>query len=171
MKGGALLLQLWNPPPRFHTLSLPSLSSPLPLSISATQQQQLLTAKERRQLRNERRESSNWREEVEDKLIKKTKKENKSWMDELNLDNLMKLGPQWWVVRVSRVKGHYTAEVLARSLAKFFPDMDFKVCVLAFCFILLLFALNMLCWVLNFMDKKLWSMVMDTGHGITYPQR
>lgn len=48
-------------------------------------------------------------------------------MDELNLDNLMKLGPQWWVVRVSRVKGQYTAEALARSLAKFFPDIDFKV--------------------------------------------
>lgn len=48
-------------------------------------------------------------------------------MDELNLDNLMKLGPQWWVVRVSRVKGQYTAEALARSLAKFFPNIDFKV--------------------------------------------
>ena len=63
------------------------------------------------------------------KLIQKTKKENKSWMDELNLDNLMKLGPQWWIVRVSRLKGQYTAEVLARSLAKFFPNIDFKVCV------------------------------------------
>lgn len=39
----------------------------------------------------------------------------------------MKLGPQWWVVRVTRVKGQYTAEALARSLAKFFPDTDFKV--------------------------------------------
>ncbi|CAI8600950.1 unnamed protein product [Vicia faba] len=129
-----LMLQLWNPPPRFHSLSPPSLSSPLPLSISAssstTQQQDLLTAKERRRLRNERRESkntTNWREEVEDTLSKKTKKEFKSWMDELNLDNLMKLGPQWWIVRVSRVKGQYTAEALARSLAKFFPDTDFKV--------------------------------------------
>lgn len=131
---GVLTLHLWNPPPRFHTLSLPSLSSPLPLSISAsssgTQQQDLLTPKERRRLRNERRESkntTNWREEVEDKLSKKTKKEKKSWMDELNLDNLMKLGPQWWVVRVSRLKAEYTAEALARSLAKFFPDTDFKV--------------------------------------------
>ncbi|XP_058729169.1 uncharacterized protein LOC131601385 [Vicia villosa] len=129
-----LMLQLWSPPPRFHTLSPPSFSSPHPLSISATssttQPQDLLTAKERRRLRNERRESKNttsWREEVEDKLIKKKKKEFKSWMDELNLDNLIKLGPQWWIVRVSRVKAQYTAEALARSLAKFFPDTDFKI--------------------------------------------
>ncbi|CAK8574939.1 unnamed protein product [Lathyrus sativus] len=132
---GVLTLHLWNPPPRFHTLSLPSHSFPLPLSISAcssdTQQQQdLLTAKEKRRLRNERRESkntTNWREELEESFIKKTKKEKKSWMDELNLDNLMKLGPQWWVLRVSRVGGQYTAEALARSLAKFFPDTDIKV--------------------------------------------
>lgn len=145
---GVLTLHLWNPPPRFHTLSLPSLSSPLALSVSAsssgTQQQDLLTPKERRRLRNERRESkntTNWREEVEDKLSKKTKKEKKSWMDELNLDNLMKLGPQWWVVRVSRLKAEYTAEALARSLAKFFPDTDFKVGVVfsvlkMFCFVM-----------------------------------
>ncbi|KAK7267635.1 hypothetical protein RIF29_20313 [Crotalaria pallida] len=60
------------------------------------------------------------------KLIKKPKKENKSWMDELNLDNLAKLGIQWWVIRVSRVKGQYTAELLARFLAKNFPGTEFK---------------------------------------------
>ncbi|GAU38177.1 hypothetical protein TSUD_264030 [Trifolium subterraneum] len=134
---GVLTLQLWNPPPRFHTLSF----SNHPLSISAsltttatssTQQppQDFLTAKERRRLRNERRESkntTNWKEEVEDKLIMKTKKVRKHWMDELNLDNLINLGPQWWGVRVARSKGQYTAEALARSLAKFFPDMEFKV--------------------------------------------
>jgi hypothetical protein len=144
---GVLTLQLWNPPPRFHTLSF----SHHPLSISASssstqqQPQELLTAKERRRLRNERRESkntTNWKEEVEDKLIMKKKKEKKHWMDELNLDNLIKLGPQWWGVRVTRIKGQYTAQALSRSLAKFFPDMNFKVRVfflfsglrLLFCF-------------------------------------
>lgn len=48
-------------------------------------------------------------------------------MDELNLDNLAKLGPQWWVIRVGRLKGHDTAQFLARSLAKNYPDMEFKV--------------------------------------------
>ena len=136
MKG--VVLQLWNPPPRLHFHPLPSLSislhhpRPSKLSISAAavesaETQHQLTARERRRLRNERREGTNWKEEVEMKLIQKPKKENKSWMDELNLDNLIKLGPQWWVVRASRIKAQYTAQILARSLARNFPDMDFKV--------------------------------------------
>lgn len=80
-------------------------------------------------MRNERRESRayNWREEVEERLIKKPKKRYTSWTEELNLDNLALLGPQWWVVRVSRVSGQDTAQRLARSLVLNFPDMEFKV--------------------------------------------
>lgn len=89
-----------------------------------------LTAKERRQLRNSRRESKagtyNWREEVEQRLIKKPKKRG-SWTDELNLDKLALLGSQWWVVRVSRVAVADTSERLARLLAQKFPYLDFKV--------------------------------------------
>ncbi|KAI3474803.1 hypothetical protein Pfo_030062 [Paulownia fortunei] len=91
-----------------------------------------LTGRERRQMRNERRESKpayNWREEVEMRLIKKPKKRYTSWTEELNLDNLALLGPQWWVVRVSRVSGQDTAERMARSMARNFPNMDFKVYV------------------------------------------
>lgn len=61
------------------------------------------------------------------RLIKKPKKRYVSWMEELNLDNLALLGPQWWVVRVSRVSGHETAERTARLMARTFPDMEFKV--------------------------------------------
>ncbi|KAE8099283.1 hypothetical protein FH972_017277 [Carpinus fangiana] len=127
-------LLLWRSPSH-HSLSLPSLPFPSPttkrpiLLISANTQQEL-TARERRRLRNERRESkgaTNWREQVEERLIKKPKKRYASWTDELNLDNLAKLGPQWWVIRVSRIKVEDAAEVLARSLAKNFPDIDFKV--------------------------------------------
>ena len=118
----------------FLSFTLPR-TRPLRLSISATlesteTQQRELTARERRRLRNERRESkttTNWREEVEERLIKKPKKDKGSWKDELNLDNLAKLGPQWWIVRFSRVKGQYTAELLSRSLARNFPDIEFKV--------------------------------------------
>lgn len=81
-------------------------------------------------MRNARRESqpaSNWREDVEMRLIKKPKKRYASWTEELNLDTLASLGPQWWVVRVSRATGHETAERMARSLARNFPNMDFKV--------------------------------------------
>ncbi|KAJ8551077.1 hypothetical protein K7X08_000447 [Anisodus acutangulus] len=99
-------------------------------TVESSPKENILTAKERRQLRNERRESKtgyNWREEVEERLIKKPKKQYKSWTEELNLDNLAKLGPQWWVVRVSRVSGHDTAERMARALARNFPDIDFQV--------------------------------------------
>ncbi|KAF7845424.1 Plastid transcriptionally active isoform 1 [Senna tora] len=137
MKQGLLPLN-----PCFHSLSppsLPSFSFAFPqtrrfkLSISATldsiDTQQELTARERRRLRNERRETkttTNWREEVEERLIKKPKKKKGSWTDELNLDNLAKLGPQWWVVRGSRVRALDTAQLLARSLARNFPDIEFK---------------------------------------------
>lgn len=64
---------------------------------------------------------------MEERLLKKPKKRYASWTEELNLDNLALLGPQWWVVRVSRVRGQETAEVLARTLARNFPDIEFKV--------------------------------------------
>ncbi|XP_059305460.1 uncharacterized protein LOC132057037 [Lycium ferocissimum] len=99
-------------------------------TVESSPKENILTAKERRQLRNERRESKagyNWKEEVEERLIKKPKKQYKSWTEELNLDNLAKLGPQWWVVRVSRVTGHETAERMARALARNFPNIDFQV--------------------------------------------
>ncbi|CAL9147032.1 unnamed protein product [Musa hybrid cultivar] len=94
----------------------------------------LLSARERRQLRNERRESRaggvGWREEVEERLLHRPKNQRKkaaSWTEELNLDNLARLGPQWWVVRVSRVTGHEIADRLARSLARNYPAVEFKV--------------------------------------------
>lgn len=129
-------LLLWNP--SFHFLppqpSLSSLKKPN-FTISASSLDpptttEELTAKERRQLRNERRESKgslNWREEVEERLITKPKKKKTSWTEQLNLDNLSNLGPQWWVIRGSRVRGQDTAQLLARSLARNFPDVEFKV--------------------------------------------
>ncbi|KAF5179581.1 plastid transcriptionally active [Thalictrum thalictroides] len=121
-------------------LSLPLFSSPSYLLVNKTHKvisatlesvnnSGQLTAKERRQLRNERREekTTNWREEVEEKLLKKQKKRYANWKEELNLDNLALEGPQWWAVRVSRVNGHETAERLARYLARIFPDIEFKV--------------------------------------------
>lgn len=59
--------------------------------------------------------------------MKKPKKRYASWTEELNLDNLAQLGPQWWVIRVARIRAEETAELLARSLARNFPDIDFKV--------------------------------------------
>jgi len=114
---------------------IPSIYTPInktQFSIAACviERNHQLTAKERRQLRNERRESKlgySWREEVEEKLIKKPKKRYATWTEELNLDTLAESGPQWWAVRVSRLRGHETAQILARALARQFPEMEFTV--------------------------------------------
>ncbi|XP_057527889.1 uncharacterized protein LOC130806717 [Amaranthus tricolor] len=110
--------------PKFKHLTLISAT----IKSLEEQEEEKLPARERRKVRNERRESKafNWKEEVEMRLIKKPKKRYASWTEELNLDNLAHLGPQWWVVRVSRVGGQETAERLARSLVINFPDIDFK---------------------------------------------
>lgn len=143
-------LQLWSlchhflflhssPPPSFTTHRT-KLTPPLSISatLESTSTNQELTARERRRLRNERRENkagSSWKEEVEEKLLKKPKKRFKTWTEELNLDTLAHLGPQWWIVRVSRVRGQETAELIARQLARNFPQMDFKV-ILSFLILL-----------------------------------
>lgn len=154
MKQGLLLRSpcphsLLSPPSLpFLSLSIPRTKhtlSPIAATLDSTttrEEQQLLTARERRQLRNEKRESKagyNWREEVEERFIKKPKKKpTTSMAEELNLDKLALLGPQWWIVRVSRIRGDETSDVLARLLARNFPQMDFKVtyCVLyLFCYL------------------------------------
>ncbi|CAN6471488.1 unnamed protein product [Victoria cruziana] len=91
-----------------------------------------LSARERRQLRNERRElkAYDWKDEVEERLARRRKKKPPSaGMEALNLDNLALLGPQWWVVRVSRLSGREAAEQLARGIGRNFPSIDFKVYV------------------------------------------
>lgn len=59
--------------------------------------------------------------------MKKPKKRYVTLAEKLNLDTLAELGPQWWVVRVARVRSQYTAELIARLLARNFPDIEFKV--------------------------------------------
>ncbi|KDP24511.1 hypothetical protein JCGZ_25075 [Jatropha curcas] len=130
-------LLLWSPRhPSIPFISLPvsrpkHAFSPIKATLHSTDtQQQELTARERRQLRQERRESKagyNWREEVEERLIKKPKKKPTSRSVDLNLDTLADLGPQWYVVRVSRVRSDETAVLIARLLARNYPDLEYKV--------------------------------------------
>ncbi|ONK56798.1 uncharacterized protein A4U43_C10F13100 [Asparagus officinalis] len=56
----------------------------------------------------------------------KPKKEYKSWTEKLNLVPLSELGTQWWVIRVSRINGHETAEVITKALVGNYPDFEFK---------------------------------------------
>uniref|UniRef100_A0A1J3IJK4 Transcription termination/antitermination protein NusG n=1 Tax=Noccaea caerulescens TaxID=107243 RepID=A0A1J3IJK4_NOCCA len=127
LQGG--LLQ-WSPSSLIPSITTTIKTTRLSISACVVERDHQLTARERRQLRNERRESKSgysWREEVEERLIKKPKKRYASWTEELNLDTLAESGPQWWVVRVSRLRGQETAQVLARALARQFPEMEFTV--------------------------------------------
>lgn len=60
------------------------------------------------------------------RLIQKPKTRRPTAKEELNLDNLALLGPQWWIIRVSRVSGHEVAETLALKMSQSFPTLDFK---------------------------------------------
>lgn len=100
------------------------------LQTSLDEQRAILTAKEKRELRNTKREENkqyNWREDVEERLLKKPKKRFNSWKEELNLDKLAEMGPQWWIVKVSRARGKDTVERMMQALAKNFPDAEFEV--------------------------------------------
>lgn len=147
MKQQALLLSSSLCPRATSLTFSPSISLPIqgfhrrPLAISAAlestdteqEEEQQLSARERRQLRNQRRETRaayNWKEDVEAKLIKKPKKRFASWTEELNLDTLAIEGPQWWIVRVGRLRGQETADLVARLLVKNYPHIDFKVIAL-----------------------------------------
>ncbi|KAF3448881.1 hypothetical protein FNV43_RR09597 [Rhamnella rubrinervis] len=134
-------LQLWglchhflflhsSPPPSFTTHRT-KLTPPLSISatLESTSTNQELTARERRRLRNERRESkagSSWKEEVEEKLLKSPRRGSRLGLRSSTLIPLL--------VRVLnggssgfRVRGQETAELIARQLARNFPQMDFKV--------------------------------------------
>lgn len=133
-------LLIWSP--STHSLFLPSISSFSPKSKqspppiirasldSAGTEEQDLSAKERRQLRNERRASKayNWREEVEERLIKK--RYNNRYVtlaEKINLDTLAELGPRWWIVRVTRNREERAAELIYKLLARDLPDFEFKI--------------------------------------------
>ncbi|KAM7464003.1 hypothetical protein LguiA_032124 [Lonicera macranthoides] len=87
------------------------------------------TARERRQLKNERREKTayNWKEEVEERLSKKPRKRFNHWTEDLNLDYLAELGPQWWILKVYKLSCHQAAQSLTRFLAENYPQFEFKV--------------------------------------------
>nr|CAB3497617.1 unnamed protein product [Digitaria exilis] len=113
-------------------------SSPLPVSVSLSSSASAdgggeLTARERRLQRRERRElrATDWKEEVQDRLIheparRRKKPPKRSWREELNLDLLAELGPQWWLVRVSMAPGTDYVDLLTKAIARRFPEVTFK---------------------------------------------
>lgn len=101
-----------------------------PVCLAISKAAETLSARERRRLRNERREEAksskpSWREEVEQKLSQR-KKKPKSWMEEMNLDNLAVQGVQWWMLLVPRNSERLVAEDLSKAFPSEFPDIEFQ---------------------------------------------
>lgn len=99
-------------------------------SVGGPESTETLSARERRRLRNERREEAksskpSWREEVENKLSQR-KKKSKSWTEEMNLDNLAVHGVQWWTLVVPRNSERLAADDLSKAFASEFPDIEFQ---------------------------------------------
>lgn len=100
-------------------------------SVGGPESAETLSARDRRRLRNERREEAKsskppWREEVEKKLSQR-KKKPKSWMEEMNLDNLAVQGVQWWMLLVPRNSERLAADDLSKAFPSQFPDIEFQV--------------------------------------------
>ena len=115
-------------------------SSPLPVSVTLSASASAdggggeLTAQERRLQKRERRElrATDWKEEVQERLIheparRRKKPPKRSWREELNLDLLAELGPQWWLVRVSMAPGTDYVDLLTKAISRRFPEVPFKV--------------------------------------------
>jgi len=117
-------------------------SSPLPVSVTLSASASAsadggggeLTARERRLQKRERRElrATDWKEEVQERLIheparRRKKPPKRSWREELNLDLLAELGPQWWLVRVSMAPGTDYVDLLTKAISRRFPEVPFKI--------------------------------------------
>uniref|UniRef100_A0ACD6A2K7 Uncharacterized protein n=1 Tax=Avena sativa TaxID=4498 RepID=A0ACD6A2K7_AVESA len=114
--------------PRYAATSVVSLSA------SASSADGDLTARERRQQRREARvlKARDWKEEVEERLIheparRRKKPVKRTWKEELNLDYLAELGPQWWLVRVSMAPGTDYVDLITKAVARRFSDVSFKI--------------------------------------------
>lgn len=128
-------------------------SSPLPVSVSLSASASAdgggggggeLTAREKRLQRRERRElrAMDWKEEVQERLIheparRRKKPPKRSWREELNLDLLAELGPQWWLVRVSMALGTDYVDLLTKAISRRYPEVPFKVLALPYSLVLL----------------------------------
>lgn len=137
----SLAYPLLRPPCRCSALAAPrsaGATSVVSLSASAAEgaggDGELPTARERRQQRREARvlKARDWKEEVEERLIheparRRKKPVKRTWREELNLDFLAELGPQWWLVRVSMAPGTDYVDLITKAVARRFSEVSFKI--------------------------------------------
>lgn len=116
------------PPPLASTAAMSVVS----LSASAAEGEP--RGRERRQQRNEARElrARDWKEEVQERLIheparRRKKPPKRTWREDLNLDLLAELGPQWWLLRVSMAPGTDYVDLITKAISRRYSEVSFKV--------------------------------------------
>lgn len=134
---GSLAYPLLRLPCRCSLTAAPASRLPAPVCLSASASADAggeVTAREKRAQRRERRElrATDWKEEVQDRLIheparRRKKTPKRSWREDLNLDLLAELGPQWWLVRVSMAPGTDYVDLLTKAISRRYPEVTFKV--------------------------------------------
>ena len=133
----SLAYPLFRLPCRCSHAAAPASRIPAPVCLSASASADAegeLTAREKRAQRRDRRElrATDWKEEVQDRLIheparRQKKPPKRSWREDLNLDLLAELGPQWWLVRVSMAPGTDYVDLLTKAISRRYPEVTFKV--------------------------------------------
>ncbi|GLJ40722.1 hypothetical protein SUGI_0841660 [Cryptomeria japonica] len=92
----------------------------------------LLSAKDRRKMRNERREEAisskpPWREVVEERLLATPKMPNLRYL--LNLDTLAEEGVSWWTLCVRKTSERSAAKNLFIEFRRQYPDAELEIFV------------------------------------------
>jgi hypothetical protein len=89
--------------------------------------------RQRRRLRQQRREAktedplvSNWREQLEDRLLHLDSARSTKSKATFSLAALSQLGPQWWALHVSPNRAAHVAASLASTLSAAFPLLPFN---------------------------------------------
>lgn len=104
------------------------------VSLSASAAEGEPRGRERRQQRNEARElrARDWKEEVQERLIheparRRKKPPKRTWREDLNLDLLAELGPQWWLLRVSMAPGTDYVDLITKAISRRYSEVSFKI--------------------------------------------
>ena len=100
-------------------------------STETTTKPDQLSPRERRKLRNERREElkgskGSWKEEVETRLDVK-KKPPKGWVEILDINRLATKGYVWWMLSVPKNAEKIAADYIDIAFPERFPGVKFEV--------------------------------------------
>lgn len=103
-----------------------------PSSTDKESDERNLSARERRKLRNERREAAiasqeqPWKERVQDRLLE-PKKKIKGWQEDADINRCVAKGVQWWMIQTAKKFEFDVAEQISALFAENFPGREIEV--------------------------------------------